>query len=58
MLGDDLESDITGAKNNGAETILIFTGKTEKTYPKNYVDKVDFEANNLKEVITMLEKLY
>lgn len=58
MLGDDLESDMAGAKNNGAETILILTGKTEKTYPKNYADKVDFEANNLKEVISILEKLY
>lgn len=57
MLGDDLESDMVGAKNLGAETILIFTGKTNPPLPKKYYNKIDYSANNLIEVIEIIKKL-
>jgi HAD superfamily hydrolase (TIGR01458 family) len=57
MLGDDLESDITGANNMGSESILIYTGKTQ--YPLSTNSKVQptYEAKDLLEVIKLLEKL-
>ncbi len=55
MLGDDLDTDITGAKNIGAETILIYTGKTKKPIPMQYNKVVDYEAENLKDVISILK---
>ncbi len=56
MLGDDLESDIKGANQLGAETILIFTGKTKPPIPANYKPFVNYTANNLDEVIKLLKK--
>ena len=58
MIGDDLESDISGAKKVGGETILIYSGKTKPPYPELYSSKVDFEANNLVEVIKILETIF
>lgn len=58
MVGDDLDSDIAGSKNIGAETILIYSGKTKKPFPQNYLNKVDHEAENLTEVISILQKIY
>ncbi len=55
MLGDDLDTDITGAKKLDAKTILIFTGKTTRQYPDKYKNYVDFEAGNLLDVINILE---
>ncbi len=57
MLGDDLETDIKGAKNLNAKTILIFSGKTGYPLPKNSPVKPDFEAQNLMDVITILKNL-
>lgn len=57
MLGDDLDSDITGAKILGAETILIYTGKTKAPFPTSYKDKINYEANNLLDVIKILKNL-
>lgn len=56
MIGDDLDSDITGAKNIGGETILIYSGKTAEPYPNSYSDKVDHEAKNLMDVIKILKE--
>lgn len=58
MLGDDLESDIAGSKNIGAETILIYTGKTKKPFLSKFKNVVDHEADNLNEAINILDKLY
>lgn len=54
MLGDDLDSDIKGAKKLNAETILIYTGKTKSPYPNDYKNFVDYEAHNLLDVIDIL----
>ncbi|MFA7419915.1 MAG: HAD hydrolase-like protein [Melioribacteraceae bacterium] len=56
MLGDDMETDIQAAKNLGADSILIYTGKTQHPLPSDSVIKPDFEAMNLLEVIDLLEK--
>ncbi|MDP3583445.1 MAG: HAD hydrolase-like protein, partial [Ignavibacteria bacterium] len=56
MLGDDLETDIQAAKNLGADSILIYTGKTLHPLPPDSVIKPDYEAMNLLEVIDLLEK--
>jgi ribonucleotide monophosphatase NagD (HAD superfamily) len=57
MLGDDLESDITGANNMGSESILIYTGKTQYPLSTNSKVKPTYEAKDLLEVIKLLEKL-
>ncbi|MDP3583103.1 MAG: HAD hydrolase-like protein [Ignavibacteria bacterium] len=56
MLGDDMETDIQAAKNLGADSILIYTGKTQHPLPPDSVIKPDYEAMNLLEVIDLLEK--
>ena len=56
MLGDDMETDIQAAKNLGADSILIYTGKTQPPLPSDSVIKPDHEAMNLLEVIDLLEK--
>lgn len=55
MIGDDLETDIKGAKDLGASTILMFTGKTK--YPLNEKSKgiCDFTAHNLNEAIEIIK---
>lgn len=55
MVGDDLESDIKGASNLGADTILILTGKTKLPLPQNYKKLVKYTANNLEHVIEILQ---
>ena len=57
MLGDDLDSDILGAKKIGAETIIIYTGKTKSPFHREYKRFVDYEAQNLLDVINILEKI-
>ncbi len=56
MLGDDLETDIKGANNLGAKSILIYTGKTTKPIPTESEVKPTFEADNLLEVIEILNE--
>lgn len=57
MLGDDLETDILGAKQIGGKTILIFTGKT-KSLTKETENLPDYKADNLTDVIKILEEFY
>jgi len=56
MLGDDLETDINGSKNLGAETILVYTGKTNKPLLEYSQKNVDYEANNLLDVLKILKE--
>ena len=56
MLGDDLETDISGAQNIGGKGILIYTGKTKFPLPDNAKVKPAYEAKNLTEVINILDK--
>ena len=58
MLGDDIESDIEGAKNSGGKGILIYTGKTKFPLPTDIKTKPYYEAMDLNEVIELLEKIY
>ncbi len=57
MLGDDLETDITGANNLGAESILIYTGKTPHPLPADSQVKPTYEAMDLEEVIKLLHRV-
>ncbi len=57
MLGDDLDTDIIGAQNLSSKAILIYTGKTNKEMVENSKIKPDFEAQNLFDVIELLEKI-
>jgi len=54
MLGDDIVSDISGARKLGAETILIYTGKTKLPLSNNNLRLVDYGASNLLEVVELL----
>ena len=58
MLGDDIESDIEGAKNSGGKGVLIYTGKTKFPLLTDIKTKPDYEAMDLNEVIKLLEKIY
>lgn len=55
MLGDDVESDMIGAKSLNAYTILIHSGKTQKPIANEFKKFVNFEADNLLEVIKILK---
>ncbi len=58
MLGDDLTSDISGAKNIGGKTILIMTGKTnEETLAESKL-KPDFTATDLIDAAEMIGEIY
>ena len=54
MIGDDIENDVGAAQDIGGKGILIYTGKTK--YPLDKIIKIepDFEAQSLKEVISIL----
>ena len=41
IIGDDIESDIQGAKNAGIKGILVKTGKGQEKFKKNYNSKID-----------------
>ncbi len=58
MIGDDLDSDIKGAKRLDAETILILTGKTSLPIPDSAKNHIDHIAENLLDVIEILNNLY
>ena len=55
MLGDDLETDIMGSKLINAGTILILTGKTKLPIPNKFLHLIDQTANDLNEVIKIIE---
>jgi HAD superfamily hydrolase (TIGR01458 family) len=57
MVGDDIETDIQSAQKLGAKGILIYTGKTKFPLAKNIKEKPAYEANSLREVILVLEKI-
>ncbi|MBK8945080.1 MAG: HAD hydrolase-like protein [Ignavibacteriae bacterium] len=57
MLGDDLETDMYGAKKIYAETILILTGKTKLPIPENLKIYVNHIAENLLDVKKILENV-
>ena len=57
MLGDDLETDILGAKKLNSTGILIYTGKTNKQMVKNSNVQPDFEIETLFDAIELLEKI-
>jgi HAD superfamily hydrolase (TIGR01458 family) len=56
MIGDDIENDIKAAQDMGGEGILIYTGKTKYPLEKNINIKPEFEANSLKEVMSILKQ--
>jgi len=58
MIGDDLDTDIKGAKKLDAETILILTGKTNLPIPVSSKNHIDHIAKDLSEVIELLKKYY
>ncbi|GAB4299283.1 MAG: TIGR01458 family HAD-type hydrolase [Ignavibacteriaceae bacterium] len=58
MIGDDIETDIIAAQNCGATGILVLTGKTTKPVPEKYKNKYDYKADNLKDVIGILESIF
>jgi HAD superfamily hydrolase (TIGR01458 family) len=58
MLGDDIESDINAAQSIRGKGILIYTGKTKFPLANDYNPKPDYEAQNLKDVIRILERIY
>ena len=47
-LGDNLVTDIQGAKRNGLDSALILTGKTNKRVIKNFIFKPNYIYKNLK----------
>lgn len=57
MLGDDIESDIKGANELGAESILIYTGKSSREQVEASEVKPKYEANDLDEAMVLLEKI-
>lgn len=57
MLGDDLESDMSGSKKLNAKTILLLTGKTKLPIPEICKNNVDYFAKNLTQVIEILKKI-
>jgi HAD superfamily hydrolase (TIGR01458 family) len=54
MIGDDIENDIKAAQDIGGKGILIYTGKTKYPLDDRIKIKPDFEAQSLKEVISIL----
>ncbi|WP_024787367.1 MULTISPECIES: TIGR01458 family HAD-type hydrolase [unclassified Lebetimonas] len=52
MIGDDIESDITGAKKCGIKTVLVKTGKFKKNDLKKA--KPDFLIESIKEIVSVL----
>ncbi|MCH7771605.1 MAG: HAD hydrolase-like protein, partial [Bacteroidetes bacterium] len=55
MIGDDIESDITGAQAMGGKGILIYTGKTKYPLRDDIKIKPNYEAQNLTEVIEKIK---
>ena len=57
MIGDDIENDIKAAQDIGGKGILIYTGKTKYPLDKTIKIEPDFEAQSLKEVISILNSV-
>lgn len=56
MIGDDLETDITGAQNCGGKGLLLYTGKTKFPLSDDATPKPDYEAKNLTEAIEIIRR--
>ncbi len=56
MIGDDIENDIKASQDIGGKGILIYTGKTKFPLDKSLNIKPDFDAQSLKEVISILRQ--
>lgn len=56
MIGDDLDTDIKGANEMGAKSILVYTGKTEYPLPQDSTIKPHFEAKTLTDVIEIIKE--
>jgi HAD superfamily hydrolase (TIGR01458 family) len=54
MIGDDLENDVAAAQKLNGKGVLVYTGKTLYPLPGTNTIKPDFEAFNLKEIISYL----
>ncbi|MGA9292725.1 MAG: HAD-IIA family hydrolase [Ignavibacteriaceae bacterium] len=57
MIGDDIETDIQGARELGGTGILVYSGKTKYPLDPSLKIKPDYEAHNLKDVISIIENL-
>lgn len=57
MIGDDIETDIQGAKELGGKGILVYTGKTKYPLKPSSEIKPDYDAKTLANVIPIIEKL-
>jgi HAD superfamily hydrolase (TIGR01458 family) len=55
MIGDDIETDIQGAKKLGGTSILVYSGKTKYPLASTIKIKPDYETQNLGEVISLLK---
>ncbi len=55
MIGDDIETDIQGAKKLGGISILVYSGKTKYPLDTSIKVKPDYEAQTLNEVISVLD---
>lgn len=56
MIGDDIENDIKAAQEIGGKGIIIYTGKTKFPLEKSLNIIPDFEAQSLREVISILKQ--
>jgi HAD superfamily hydrolase (TIGR01458 family) len=57
MIGDDIETDIQGAKDLGGTSILVYSGKTKYPLEPSIKIKPDYEAKTLENVIPIIEEL-
>ena len=55
MIGDDIETDIQGAKKLGGKGILVYSGKTKYPLDPSVLIRPDYEARNLESVIPIIE---
>ncbi len=56
MVGDDLFTDIAGARGAGGKGILIYTGKTSKPFPIESEILPDHEVDDLLQLIKLVKK--
>ncbi len=57
MIGDDIETDIKGAKKLGGIGILVYSGKTKYPLDPAIKEKPDYEAQTLENVIPIIEEI-
>ncbi len=57
MIGDDIETDIEGAKKLGGIGILVYTGKTKYPLDSAIKLKPDYEAETLEKIIPIIKEI-